>query len=179
MYINNLPLSGLVSYYGGAWRNPATGRPLTLTKSEYYTHYLLVMVTAPPLQPRPLHKHGSHLSSSPSPPSIISPSCFCLSVHFLIRPFSSGLFCLTLSFFFPSSLCIFELACLSHFTMKSAVWLDDWCTRWRQAKIPQLRRNCKKIRIKKQILEHAEPLFSFIAPYLSSSLPTARRSHSN
>lgn len=146
MYINNLLLSRLLSYYEGVWRNPASGGVVTLTLSKYHTHYLLVMVTAQSLQPSLLHKHGLyHQAPLPSTSLHCSVSVCLSSFVFIPSPCSQSWtpLCLFASHC-PSSCPPSELACLSHFSIKqSAVWLNDWCTGLGQAKIPQLRRNCK------------------------------------
>lgn len=93
MYKNNPPLSRLVSYY------VVSVEESSHREAGYvacHTHYVLVMVTALPLQPRLLHKHGSYLPSAPLPPSSTPSLCFCLYFTFFIM-FSVR----TLLFFFP------------------------------------------------------------------------------
>lgn len=121
-YINNLPLSRLVSYCEGAWRNPASGRPVT--QSKYHIHYLLVMVTALPLQPSLFH--CSYLSIPLPPTSFccsvsVHPSSF--SSHFnVLYPEHHSVFCLTLPFLLPS----FRFGLLESFFYNTVRCVTEW-----------------------------------------------------
>lgn len=133
------------------------------TDSKWILHSLFTCYgNSTALQLRLLHKHGSYLSSPPTPLCQAVPASWAqLNV---LRPDTTA------------SLSLSEGVCLSHLSMKPS----DWRTHWLKAKIPQWRRNCKKWEYKKKTdLGTCTDTFSFIAVYLvfisSSSLPAAQR----